>query len=213
MTDIENLCRAALALLDGATAADPAVGQAIAAARDGTRAALGGGVGAIQGAATPASDRYLDASLAAGASGPAAGLAAAVGRAKGALHWYYGYKPVEGQPDLPNRIAFCEFVGPKAPVLSDTMRLGLTMIGPHTHYPAHAHPAVELYYVIAGTARWITPSTDALQPPGAYILHRASEPHAMETADEVLLSLYAWSGAILASSVYTPEALGRQERA
>ncbi len=213
MTDIEALCRSALALLDGATAKDPAIHGAIAAARDGTRAALASGVGAAQGTATPASDRYLGATLAAGAAGPAAALAGTIGRARAALHWYYGYKPVEGQPDLPNRIAFCEFVGPTSPVHSDTMRLGLTLIGPGTHYPVHAHPAVELYYVIAGTARWITPSTDALQPPGAYILHRASEPHAMETQAEPLLSLYAWSGEILAPSLYTPDALGRQERA
>lgn len=203
MTDIEALCRAALALLDDSRAADPAIRDAIAAARDGTRAALGGGVGAAKGVATPASERHLDSSLEAGAAGPAAALAGAIARARGSLHWYYGYKPVEGQPDLPNRIAFCEFLGPKSPVRSDTMRLGLTLIGPHTHYPAHAHPAVELYYVIAGTARWMTPTTDALQPPGAYVLHRASEPHAMETRDETLLSLYAWSGEILAPSVYT----------
>jgi len=209
MSDIEALCRAALALLDGAAAKDAAIHGTIAAARDGTRAALRGGVGEITGAATPASERHLAPSLAAGATGPAAALAAAIGRASQSLQWYYGYKPVEGQPDLPNRIAFCEFVGPKAPVRSDTMRLGLTLIGPHTHCPAHAHPAVELYYVIAGTARWITPRSDALQPPGAYILHRASEPHAMETQAEPLLSLYAWSGEILAPSVYTPEALGR----
>jgi len=209
MTDIEALCRAALALLDGATAQDAAIWAAIEEACAGTRGALAGGVAPAQGKATPASERYLAPSLAAGATGPAAGLAAAVGRASGSLHWYYGYKPVEGQPDLPNKIAFCEFVGPKAPVHSDTMRLGLTLIGPGTHYPAHAHPAVELYYVIAGTARWITPTTDALQPPGAYILHRASEPHAMETQAEPLLSLYAWSGEILAPSVYTPGAIAR----
>jgi quercetin dioxygenase-like cupin family protein len=203
MTDIEALCRSALALLAGATAKDPAIRAAIEEACEGTRGALAGGVGAIKGTATPASQRYLAPSLAAGAAGPAAALAAAIGRASGSLHWYYGYKPVEGQPDLPNRIAFCEFVGPTSPVHSDTMRLGLTLIGPGTHYPVHAHPAVELYYVIAGTARWITPTTDALQPPGAYILHRASEPHAMETQAEPLLSLYAWSGEILASSVYT----------
>lgn len=200
---IERLARSALVLLDGARAASPAVQAEIAAARDGTRRALTGGVGVVEAAATPASDRYLSPSLEAAKAGPAADLAAAIADAEGGLRWYYGYPPLDGQPDLPRKIAFCEFLGPTAPIRTDTMRLGLTLIGPHTHYPVHAHPAVELYFVIAGTARWVTPSADALQPPGAYILHRASEPHAMETGAESLLSLYAWSGEIMAPSRYT----------
>ncbi len=200
---IERLARSALALLEGARVAASAVQAEIIAARDGTRRALAGGVGAVEASATPASDRYLAPSLAAGRAGPAADLAAAIGEAQAGLRWYYGYPPLDGQPDLPQKIAFCEFLGPTAPIRSDTMRLGLTLIGPHTHYPVHAHPAVELYYVIAGTARWITPSADAQRPPGNFILHRASEPHAMETGADSLLSLYAWSGEIMAPSCYT----------
>ena len=211
---IEHLARAAVALLDSGRSGDAALQAEIRAARDGTtqalaKGALAGGAQAVTGTATPASDSYLPPSLAAGRAGPAAALTQAIAEAQGQLQWYYGYPPLDGQPDLPSKIAFCEFVGPKAAIRSDTMRLGLTLIGPHTHYPAHAHPAVELYYVIAGTARWATDKADAKHAPGAYILHQSSQPHLMETGDEPLLSLYAWSGAILAPSVYTPEALGR----
>ena len=153
-------------------------------------------------AVNTASARYLSAALATGTAGPAAVLAAAIAAARGELDWYYGYAPVPDQPDLPDKIAFCEIVGPKARLNSNTTRLGFTLIGPGTHYPAHAHPAVELYHVIAGTARWSTPMASAERPPGSFILHRASEPHAMETAAEPLLALYSWSGDIVAPSRY-----------
>jgi len=153
-------------------------------------------------AVNPAAARYLAPALEAGRRGPAAALAAAIAAARDELHWYYGYAPLPGQEDLADRIAFCEILGPKAGLRNGGTRLGFTLIGPATHYPAHAHPAVELYYVIAGTARWSTPSVSAARPPGSFILHRASEPHAMETAAEPLLALYSWSGDIDSPSLY-----------
>ncbi|MCC7046566.1 MAG: cupin [Alphaproteobacteria bacterium] len=152
--------------------------------------------------ANTAAQRYLAGALAAGAAGPAGAIAAAIGRARDGLVWHYNYAPVPGQPDLPEKVAFCEILGPRAGLRSDATRLGFSLLGPATHYPMHAHPAVELYYVLAGTARWITPSAAAEQPPGAFILHRASEPHAMETAGEALLALYSWSGDIESPSLY-----------
>jgi len=153
-------------------------------------------------AANPAADRYLAPALQAAARGPAAGVAEGIAAARGELHWYYGYAAVPGQEDLAERIAFCEILGPKSALRSDETRLGFTLLGPRTHYPAHAHPAVELYYVIAGTARWGTARMSGDRPPGAFILHGASEPHVMETADEPLLALYSWSGDIYSPSLY-----------
>lgn len=152
--------------------------------------------------ANTAAARYLASALAAGAAGPAGAIASAMARARNELDWHYNYAPVPGQPDLPEKVAFCEILGPQAGLRSDATRLGFSLLGPGTHYPMHAHPAVELYYVISGTARWITPFAAAAQPPGAFILHRASEPHAMETAGEALLALYSWSGDINSPSLY-----------
>ena len=60
--------------------------------------------------------------------------------------------PAPGQPDLSSAVAFSQIVGPGGFRRSDRLRLGLTLIAPGTHYPPHAHPAIETYLVIAGTA-------------------------------------------------------------
>ena len=52
----------------------------------------------------------------------------------------------------PDDFAFCQIAGPTGLGRSERIRLGLTLIAPGTDYPAHAHPAVETYLVIAGTA-------------------------------------------------------------
>jgi hypothetical protein len=61
------------------------------------------------------------------------------------LPWRYSYPKRGDAPDLGERIAFAEIVGPDAPFKCRTVCLGLTLIAPNTLYPAHKHPAIELY--------------------------------------------------------------------
>lgn len=111
------------------------------------------------------------------------------------LPWHYTYAKREDAPDLGQNIAFAEIIGPEAPFVSDTVCLGFTLIAPHTLYPAHQHPAIELYYVVAGTATWSAGREARQNPPGTFILHPSGVVHAMETQAEPLLALYTWSGA------------------
>lgn len=161
--------------------------------------------GAVEGdgsAANPAARRFLEPALEAARSGPASGLVDAIDRIRGELRWVYGYPARPGEEDLPQRVAFSQVVGPDVRLRHGATRLGFTLIGPGTLYPAHAHPAVELYFVLAGTARWATRSTDADQPPGAFILHPSGEPHLMQTGDAPLLAFYVWQGDIHSPSRY-----------
>jgi len=120
-----------------------------------------------------------------------------------ALPWRYSYSPSADKPGLENRMAWAELVGPQAPFHSDQVCLGLTIIGPHVRYPEHAHPAVEVYYVLSGTARWTSKGITKAQPPGAYILHPSNVVHVMETAEEPLIAAYTWSGDVHTLSTYT----------
>lgn len=127
----------------------------------------------------------------------------AIREAAAALPWAYSYPPREDAPDLHERIAFAEILGPAAPLRSETHCLGLTLIAPHTRYPLHHHPAVELYLVLSGTAAWTAAGRSPRVPPLELVLHPSGVAHAMETAAAPLLAAYAWTGSdVRTSSVY-----------
>jgi quercetin dioxygenase-like cupin family protein len=126
-----------------------------------------------------------------------------------ALPWRYSYAPRPDAPDIGERMAWAELVGPIAPFQSAKVCLGLTAIGPRLLYPLHHHPAVETYLVVSGTAAWTAGEAEARaarhHPPGTLILHPANIVHAMETGDEPLLAAYAWTGDVETLSAYEDE--------
>jgi quercetin dioxygenase-like cupin family protein len=117
------------------------------------------------------------------------------------LPWQYHY-PHSPDDDLSTRIAFAELIGPDGPLQAPDCRVGFTVMAAGTTYPMHSHPALELYLVIAGNARWQTARSDRIVPPGEFVLHPSNEPHAMRAFDEPLLALWGWSGEIDAPAVY-----------
>lgn len=123
------------------------------------------------------------------------------------LPWRYSYQPRTDAPGLESNMAWAELIGPPQSLLhSDQVCFGLTLIGPHTHYPAHRHPAVELYHVLTGHAEWSLNGHSVRQPPGALILHPGNAVHAMTTSEEPLLAIYSWTGDVhTLSSFCLPE--------
>ncbi|MDR2637018.1 MAG: cupin domain-containing protein [Zoogloeaceae bacterium] len=119
-----------------------------------------------------------------------------------ALPWRYSYAPRPDAPDIGERMAWAELVGPIAPFHSDKVCLGLTAIGPGLLYPLHYHPAVETYLVVSGTAAWTADGVTRQHPPGTLILHPANLVHAMQAGDEPLLAAYAWTGEVETLSMY-----------
>ena len=123
------------------------------------------------------------------------------------LPWRYSYSERPYAPALAENVAFAEIIGPEAPFRRDSVCLGLTLIGPETLYPAHRHPAVELYLVAAGTATWTLDGVSRDYPPGAFILHPSQAIHAMRTHAGPLLAIYSWTGPdVRTTSVYTRSA-------
>lgn len=146
--------------------------------------------------------RHADAALQAGNESTAA-LVESIRPVIDYLPWRYSYPLREDAPDLGQRIAFAEIIGPEAPFRSDTVCLGLTLIAPQTLYPAHRHPAIELYYVVAGTSAWTLNKVTQEHPPGTYILHPSQAVHAMRAHAQPLLAVYSWNGDVRTTSVYT----------
>ncbi len=92
--------------------------------------------------------------------------------------------------------------GRRCPYFSDRATLGVTLQAPNVDYPAHAHEAVEIYYILAGSADWQQGDGGwQRKAPGDFVLHKAHEPHAMRTGEEPLLAMFAWVSDLM-SDVY-----------
>jgi quercetin dioxygenase-like cupin family protein len=144
----------------------------------------------------------LEAVIAGGSHEKWAAVALALGVVQGCLPWAYHYECRVGEEELASRIAFAELIGPDGPLNASAIRVGFTLIAPHTLYPEHVHPAVELYCVISGRAQWISERCEQIAPPGRLLLHRSNERHAMRTFDQPLLALWSWSGEIDTPAFY-----------
>jgi mannose-6-phosphate isomerase-like protein (cupin superfamily) len=120
------------------------------------------------------------------------------------LPWKYNYEERADKKDLGSFMGWAELIGPEAPYRTDKYCLGFTLISPDTIYPEHNHPAIEIYKVLSGTANWTLEGVTAARKPGEVILHESMKRHKMQTFDETLLALYAWSGSdVVTLSTYT----------
>lgn len=124
-----------------------------------------------------------------------------------AWHPSKSYDDEPAMTDFLPRYAVAVIFGPdrfgrRCPYFSDRASLGVTLQAPDVDYPAHAHEAVEIYYILAGSVDW--QQGDGVwrrKVPGDFVLHEAQEPHAMRTGDEPLLAMFAWVSDLM-SDVY-----------
>jgi mannose-6-phosphate isomerase-like protein (cupin superfamily) len=156
----------------------------------------------LEAVSLPACD-YLAEAIELGMAGPESAIAAGLPQLTSRLRWTYGYPQDSRYPGLERRLAFTEVLGRTGIWPSQRMLLGFTLIAPHTHYPAHVHPAIELYLVIAGATAWALGDAPAeIRPPGSVIVHPSGAPHAMTTGAEPLLALFTWRGDLATSPSY-----------
>jgi hypothetical protein len=98
-------------------------------------------------------------------------------------------------PDYLKNYGYVVLAGPGGLVATDSLALGILLLGPKTHYPTHRHPAVEIYVVAAGEAEWRNGEAPwRREAPGSVIRHETMMPHATRTLDEPLLAVYVWQG-------------------
>lgn len=82
--------------------------------------------------------------------------------------------------------------------------LGLFILGPDTHYPAHAHPAEKFYIVLSGQAEFQNGAAAAFEAKtaGDMVFHASDASHAIRSGPRPLFAVYGWRGAITAPSWY-----------
>jgi hypothetical protein len=84
--------------------------------------------------------------------------------------------------------------GAQGLAVAPALALGVMLLGPRTVYPAHAHPAVEIYLPL-GPARWQCDGGPWRHRDGGSPIHHASGVvHATATDEAPLLALYLWRG-------------------
>ncbi|MDZ7705441.1 MAG: dimethylsulfonioproprionate lyase family protein [Trueperaceae bacterium] len=74
----------------------------------------------------------------------------------------------------------------------DEVKMGVLHIAPYTDYPAHSHPAPEIYYVLSGNATWKLDGDPFEVTPGATIYHAPHVPHEMIAGDDTVVLLWVW---------------------
>jgi quercetin dioxygenase-like cupin family protein len=134
-----------------------------------------------------------------GSQGPLASIAEAFAAVEPLAEWLQNpnYSVKSMGPGYVDRYGYVELIGPGRPVESPDLLVGLLLLGPDMHYPDHAHPAEEIYHVVAGRAEWWREDEGwRRKPPGTVIHHAPMVRHAMRTGDEPLLALYCWTGKV-----------------
>lgn len=121
------------------------------------------------------------------------------------LPWRYGYAPHNSRAGLETRLAWVEILGPDAPLRHASLGLGFVLFAPHTHYPLHVHPAVELYHVISGPAEWTAGDVTTERADGDFVLHPSGVAHATRTHHLPLLTLYTWTGDVQSPSRFVDD--------
>ena len=91
---------------------------------------------------------------------------------------------------------YVEFAGPKEALFhAPDIRVGLLLLGPRLHYPAHAHPAEEIYHPLTEGGLWRRGQENwRTVPAGRAIHHPSMVVHETKSAESTLLALYCWRG-------------------
>jgi hypothetical protein len=159
--------------------------------------------------------RYWDAALQA-ASGAPSPLVAALGTLGPCLSWTqnpnyrrrppdatfldnYGYAVIAGPAD-----------GPPALAVDPRRALGVLLLGPHAHYPLHAHPAVEVYDTLTPGEWWRDDGPWRQEPPGTAISHARNVRHATRAGASPLLAIYLWRGDLGTHAALTAPGAGAE---
>ena len=98
-------------------------------------------------------------------------------------------------PELLKVYRYKALIGGQRPgvVPQEDILMGVLELAPGAIYPAHKHPAPELYYVISGKARWTVGEETFEAGPGEAIYHPPNTLHRMiNIGTETLRTVYMW---------------------
>ncbi len=130
--------------------------------------------------------------------GPFGDVLRALNACKGGYPWIQNAN-YRGRPEMQGYLANSVFGGliggPAGLAPCGEAVVGFWMMGPNIDYPAHTHPAEELYVILSGEADWYRESDGwTRRRPGDHVLNTSMIRHGMRTGGEPLIALYCWRG-------------------
>jgi quercetin dioxygenase-like cupin family protein len=111
--------------------------------------------------------------------------------------WYRG-EGKDGLADNSSLYYYVDLIGPAASVgnahHNEYINMGTLELKPGETYPAHSHPAPEIYYVISGEAQWFVDDESQTVVPGSMIYHRPYAVHGWRnlSKDKPLRVAWIW---------------------
>lgn len=151
--------------------------------------------------------RWLPAMIKGARGGPLAAIAEAFAAIEPWSRWRQNpnYTAETIGPAFLDNYGYVELVGRGRPWPSERLAVGFLALGPEARYPAHQHPAAEVYHVVSGIAEWRKGAAPlASRPLGAAIYHAPGVVHETRVLMEPLLALYCWTGDINVAATLCP---------
>ncbi|MEM9853045.1 MAG: dimethylsulfonioproprionate lyase family protein [Pseudomonadota bacterium] len=135
---------------------------------------------------------HLTRALSEGGDGATRPAVRAIRAIAGDLSWEYGYDKMPR--GLARSYGYAEIAGPRGPVVTDELIVGIVLFAPSCIYPAHAHEGIAESYVCLSGA--VSQNNHAVYSPGSLIFNPAGAKHRITVSDsEPALLSYAWTGA------------------
>ena len=125
------------------------------------------------------------------------------------LDWFTMYQSYTDDPrtaGLHKNYVVLRLTGPQGAWFSDDLTTALSIQGPNTWYPAHAHRQREVYGVIGGEADWQRGAEPVIsRKSGELIYHPSGVRHATWTNEQPLLSFASWIDTVHLPSIFVWE--------
>ncbi|MEH6836495.1 MULTISPECIES: dimethylsulfonioproprionate lyase family protein [Falsihalocynthiibacter] len=105
------------------------------------------------------------------------------------LSWEYGYEKIP--KGLAQKYGYAEIAGPKGPIRTTEVILGVVLFAPGCTYPAHAHNGITESYVCLSGA--VSENHQGVYTPGSMIFNPPEQLHRITVSDiDPALLAYAW---------------------
>ncbi|MEL6701113.1 MAG: dimethylsulfonioproprionate lyase family protein [Pseudomonadota bacterium] len=134
---------------------------------------------------------HLTRALSEGYAGATAPMVRTLASVSSDLVWRYGYDRMPR--GLARSYGYAEIAGPRGPVITNEVILGVVLFAPGCTYPAHAHEGITESYVCLSGA--VSENNHGVYAPGSMIYNPPGTVHRITVSDnEPALLAYAWTG-------------------